>query len=115
MKCGRCHWGSKWWLFSHGDRFRRILLALHVQFSKSDFFKISLGNRGLSPCGFDRHGEASATKTFCDFDRVGLQKCFVFEMHVEIDSVENILHYFDTPKSQGGKPGFEMKLHTWGV
>jgi hypothetical protein len=36
-------------------------------------------------------------------------------MQVEIDSVENILHYFDAPKSQGGKPGFEMKLHTWGV
>ncbi len=31
-------------------------------------------------------------------------------MHVKITSVENILHYFDTPKPQGGKPGFEMKF-----
>jgi hypothetical protein len=32
-------------------------------------------------------------------------------MHVENTSVENILHYFDTPKPQGGKPVFKMKLH----
>jgi hypothetical protein len=33
-------------------------------------------------------------------------------MYVEITSAENILllHYFDTPKLQDGKPGFEMTM-----
>ena len=31
-------------------------------------------------------------------------------MHVEHTSDENILHSFDTPKLQGGKPGFKMRL-----
>jgi hypothetical protein len=33
---------------------------------------------------------------------------FIFEIHFAIASVENILHYFSTPKLQGGKPDFEM-------
>jgi hypothetical protein len=35
---------------------------------------------------------------------------FIFEIHLEITSVENILHYFDTPKPQDGEPGFEMNF-----
>jgi hypothetical protein len=41
------------------------------------------------------------------------QKCrnvFIFEILVAIASIENILHYFSTPKLQGGKPGFEVKI-----
>jgi hypothetical protein len=69
---------------------------------------IIIGKPGLSPCCFDqKHNKTRATKTFCVISTGEVcRNNFISEMHVEITSSENILHYFDTPKTAGRKAWF---------
>jgi hypothetical protein len=59
------------------------IISSHVGFS------IFVGKPGLLPCGLDEN-------ILRYFDWEG-RNVFIFEIHVEITSVENILHYYKFP------------------
>ena len=72
---------------------------------------IFIGKPGLSPCCFIGTAKQERRKHSTLFRQDRFAEMFSYlNMHLEITSVENILHYFDTPKPQDGEPGFEMNF-----